>query len=70
MGQRVEAANLLHDLGAPSTASKASAAPSFAKGQREKETTYQERLELLLVLVKRVNAVETIEVAVVRGREG
>ena len=70
MGQRVEAANLLHDLGAPSTASKASVAPSFAKGQREKETTYQERLELLLVLVKRVNAVETIEVAVERGREG
>ena len=70
MGQRADATNVLQELCNSGSTAPKPATQMSAKSPKLDEETYKERMELLLLLLRRINEVSVIEVGVAAWREG
>lgn len=70
VGQRADATNVLQELCNSGNIAPKPTTQMPAKSPKLDEETYKERMELLLLLLRRINEVSVIEVGVEAWREG
>ena len=70
VGQRADATNVFQELCNSGSTAPKPATQMSAKSPKLDEETYKERMELLLLLLRRINEVSVIEVGVAAWREG